>query len=67
MSQLKLNHVADAETTDSRWNWLYKIGGIAALIIIVLTLIQSLVFIAYPPPFPAGAGLPAPRGTTSTP
>jgi hypothetical protein len=50
MSQLKQNQVTDAETADSRWNWLYKIGGIAALIVVVLTPIQSFIFIAYPPP-----------------
>jgi len=32
MSQLKLNHVTHAETTDSAWKGLYKIGGVAALI-----------------------------------
>lgn len=29
MLQLKLNQVADAETVDSRWHWLYKFGGAA--------------------------------------
>lgn len=37
-------------TADSPWNWLYKVGGIAALIIVVLIPIQSFIFIAYPPP-----------------
>ncbi len=28
----------DAETADPRWNWLYKIGGVAALIVLALFL-----------------------------
>lgn len=32
MSQLKQNQVTDGETVDSRWGWLYKIGGSAAMI-----------------------------------
>ncbi len=50
MSPLKLNQVTDAETADSRWNWLYKVGGAAALITVVLIPIQIIVFIASPPP-----------------
>jgi hypothetical protein len=29
----------DAETADSQWNWLYKIGGVVALVVLVLFLI----------------------------
>ena len=43
-------NVEPSVTADSTWNWLYKVGGIAALIIVVLIPIQSLIFIAYPPP-----------------
>ncbi len=38
------------ETADPRWNWLYKLGGAAALIMVVLIPIQIVVFIASPPP-----------------
>ncbi len=38
------------ETADSRWNWLHKVGGVAALIMAVFIPIQSFIFIAYPPP-----------------
>jgi len=31
--------VTDAETAESRWHWLYKVGGAAALIVLVLFLI----------------------------
>lgn len=50
MSQLKLNHVVDAETVDSRWSWLYKIGGAAALLVVVILPIQIIVYIVSPPP-----------------
>ena len=39
MPQSKPNQVTYIETADSRWNWLYKIGGLAALIVFVLFLI----------------------------
>jgi hypothetical protein len=42
--------VADVGTTDSRWNWLYKVGGTAALIIVAFIPIQIILFIAWPPP-----------------
>ncbi|MDP2755196.1 MAG: hypothetical protein Q8P40_12515 [Nitrospirota bacterium] len=50
MSQLKLNHVVNAETVDSRWSWLYKIGGAAALLVVVILPIQIIVYIVSPPP-----------------
>jgi len=40
MSQLKLNRVTDAEITDSSWKSLYKVGGVAALIIVLVTLLD---------------------------
>lgn len=45
-----MNQVIDAENADSRWKGLYKVGGVAALIIVVLIPIQAIVFIAWPPP-----------------
>lgn len=44
------NQVTNTKTSDSDWKSLYKIGGIAAVLMFVLTLIQSLVFITNPPP-----------------
>jgi hypothetical protein len=38
------------ETADSRWSWLYKIGGAAALFGVAMIPIQMIVFIAWPPP-----------------
>lgn len=49
-SSSQMNQVTDAETADSAWKSLYRIGGAAALIIVVLIPIQSFIFIAYPPP-----------------
>jgi hypothetical protein len=49
MSQLELNQVADAETADSRWNWLYKIGGVAALISVVIIPISIVAYFVWPP------------------
>ncbi len=50
MSQLKLNHVTDAESADSHWKGLYKVGGAAALIVAVLLPIEIIVMTAYPLP-----------------
>ncbi len=44
------NQVTHAETTDSAWKGLYKVGGAAALIVTVLLLIEIIVFTAYPLP-----------------
>src|SRR4030042_896762 len=49
MVPLKLNQVNDAET-DSRWNWLYKIGGAATLLAAVVIPIAIVVYIVSPPP-----------------
>jgi hypothetical protein len=35
---------------DSRWNWLYKVAGTAALITVAFIPIQMVLFIAWPPP-----------------
>jgi len=38
------------ETTDSAWKQLYRIGGVAALVIVAFIPIQMFVFITWPPP-----------------
>jgi hypothetical protein len=38
------------ETADSRWNWLYKIGGAAALSGVAIYLIHLIVFIVWGQP-----------------
>jgi len=45
-----MNQVTDAETADSAWKSLYRVGGAAALIIVVFIPIQFIVFVAWPPP-----------------
>jgi hypothetical protein len=45
----QLNRVPDAETADSRWNWLYKIGGVAALISVVIIPISIVAYFVWPP------------------
>jgi len=39
MSQSEPNQAANVETAESHWNWLYKVGSAAALIVFVLLLI----------------------------
>jgi len=51
MSQLKLNHVTDAETADFRWKSLYKVGGTTALIVVLVGLME--IFITF---LPGGGG-----------
>jgi hypothetical protein len=41
---------SDSETADSRWSWLYRIGGAAALFRVTIILIQLIVFIAWGQP-----------------
>jgi hypothetical protein len=41
---------ANYECLNSNWNWLYKIGGAAALLSLVFFPIQIIVFILNPPP-----------------
>lgn len=45
-----MNQVANAETVDSTYQNLYKIGGVAALIAAVLILAEVVVLAIYPPP-----------------
>ncbi|MDF2702688.1 MAG: hypothetical protein K0S10_1634 [Rubrobacteraceae bacterium] len=40
----------DAVATDPRWNWLYRIGGAAAVFAVVVIPIQLLVFVAWGQP-----------------
>lgn len=41
---------SNAETADSRWSWLYKIGGAAALFGVVMIPIQMIIFIVWGQP-----------------
>jgi hypothetical protein len=50
MSQLELHQVTDVEAADGHWNWLYKIAGVAALISVVIILLEVIRNIASPPP-----------------
>ena len=43
MSQLKQNPLTDVETADSRWNWLYRVAGVASLISLVIIPIQVII------------------------
>ncbi len=45
-----MNQVTDTETADSNWKDLYKIGGAAALTIVVLYMIETIGFVAMGPP-----------------
>ena len=40
-----------SEGTDARWRSLFMIGGVAALILVAITLIQFVVFAVSPPPY----------------
>lgn len=48
--------VVGAESTDSNWNGVYKIGGAAALIMVAIILTQFVVFVVAPPPLEGNAG-----------
>lgn len=48
MSQLK--QTTDIDEIDSRWNWLYKVAGMAALLTALFIVAQMIVFILWPPP-----------------
>lgn len=54
----QVNQVADTEIADSHWNSLYKIGGAAALIVVLVALIEIIVTF-----FPGG-GRTAPKSVT---
>ena len=45
-----MNQITNTETADSDWKSLYRVGGVAALLMFVLTLVQSFIFITNPPP-----------------
>jgi hypothetical protein len=45
-----LTQVANTETTDRAYKSLYKLGGVAAIIVTVLTLVEVVIFIFYPQP-----------------
>ena len=45
-----MNQITDAKTEDSAWKSLYRVGGAAALITLVLIPIQIIIFITWPPP-----------------
>jgi len=45
-----MNQDTDTETVHSDWNGLYRVGAVAALLMFVLTLVQSFIFITNPPP-----------------
>ena len=53
MSQLKLNQVTDAEIADSNWKSLYKVGAAAALIVVLVALIEIIITF-----FPGGSTSP---------
>lgn len=50
MARLNLNQVTNSEMVDPNWKVLYKVGGSAALIMVLIILTQFIVFIAWPPP-----------------
>ncbi len=45
-----MNQVTNIETSNSDWKSLYRVGGVSALLMFVLTLVQSFIFITNPPP-----------------
>jgi hypothetical protein len=46
----KMSQVTNTVITDSHWKSLYKISGMATLIMLALIPVQIIIFIAYPPP-----------------
>jgi hypothetical protein len=45
-----MNQVMSAETTDSGWKGLYRVGGVAALIVAFLTVAEIVAFAFFPQP-----------------
>ena len=43
-------HKAKFDQDDSRWQWLYRLGGSAALITAIFIPLQVVIFMAWPPP-----------------
>lgn len=46
-----MKQINEVESIVSDWKNLYKVGGVAALIMVVITLSQVVVFIVAPPPY----------------
>lgn len=46
------------DRTDPRWRGLYLAGGVAALVMAVLIVVQVFVYVAWPPPAVDGSALP---------
>jgi hypothetical protein len=49
VSQSQLDHAANAQPEDSRWQGLYKIGAVAALISVVIIPLSIVAFFIWPP------------------
>jgi hypothetical protein len=49
MSQSEPDPVANAQSEDDRWFWLYKIGGVAALLSLVIIPISMVAYFVWPP------------------
>ncbi len=45
-----MDQATNTETSDADWKSLYRVGGASALLMFVLTLVQSFIFITNPPP-----------------
>ena len=41
---------AKFDQDDSRWQWLYRLGGAAALLIVAFIPLQVIIFMTWPPP-----------------
>jgi hypothetical protein len=41
---------AKSDQDESRWPWLYRLGGLAALIVAIFIPLQVVIFMAWPPP-----------------
>jgi hypothetical protein len=51
----QMNPFAEAQPRGSSWNGLYKTGGLAAMLMVVITLVQFVSFAVAPPPLDGGA------------
>jgi hypothetical protein len=51
MERREMRQVTQVAITDSAWKSLYKVGGVATLIMIAITLTQVVVFAISPPPY----------------
>ena len=47
---LERNRGADADTAESHWHWLYRIGGATAVFSVIIIPIQLIVFSTVPEP-----------------